>query len=110
MGCTFALDDFGSGLSSYAYLKNLPVDFLKIDGQFVRDMTRDPGHYALVESINHVGHAMGRKTIAEFVENQEVATLLGQLGVDFLQGYGIARPRPVGDMLLDSCCCPSGCQ
>ncbi|HEY6096133.1 MAG TPA: EAL domain-containing protein [Gallionellaceae bacterium] len=110
MGCTFALDDFGSGLSSYAYLKNLPVDFLKIDGQFVRDMALDVGHYALVESINHVGHAMGRKTIAEFVENQEVAVMLGALGVDFLQGYGIARPRPVGEMLLDACCSPATCQ
>ncbi|HEU0187598.1 MAG TPA: EAL domain-containing protein [Gallionellaceae bacterium] len=110
MGCTFALDDFGSGLSSYAYLKNLPVDFLKIDGQFVRDMALDAGHYALVESINHVAHAMGRKTIAEFVENADAAAMLGRLGVDFLQGYGVAKPRPVGDMLLDVCCCPRACQ
>jgi diguanylate cyclase (GGDEF)-like protein/PAS domain S-box-containing protein len=98
LGCSFALDDFGSGLSSYAYLKNLPVDFLKIDGMFVKDIVSDPTHYAMVESINHIGHVMGRKTIAEFVENQEIATILGKLGVDYLQGYGIAKPRPLGEM------------
>ena len=98
LGCSFALDDFGSGLSSYAYLKNLPVDFLKIDGIFVKDIVSDPSHYAMVESINHIGHVMGRKTIAEFVENQEIATLLGKLGVDYLQGYGIAKPRPLTEM------------
>ena len=98
LGCTFALDDFGSGLSSYAYLKNLPVDFLKIDGMFVKDMVSDATHRAMVESINHIGHVMGRKTIAEFVENQEIAAELGKLGVDFLQGYGIAKPRPLGEM------------
>lgn len=98
MGCTFALDDFGSGLSSYAYLKNLPVDFLKIDGMFVKDIVTDPTNYAMVESINHIGHVMGRKTIAEFVENQEIATILNRLGVDYLQGYGIAKPRPLSEM------------
>ena len=98
LGCTFALDDFGSGLSSYAYLKNLPVDFLKIDGMFVKDIVSDPTHYAMVESINHIGHVMGRKTIAEFVENAEIASRLSQLGVDYLQGYGIAKPRPLSEM------------
>lgn len=97
-GCSFALDDFGSGLSSYAYLKNLPVDFLKIDGMFVKDIVSDPTHYAMVESINHIGHVMGRKTIAEFVENQEIADMLSKLGVDYLQGYGIAKPRPLSEM------------
>jgi len=99
LGCTFALDDFGSGLSSYAYLKDLPVDFLKIDGMFVKDMVTDTTHHAMVESINHIGHVMGRKTIAEFVENQEIAAELGKLGVDFLQGYGIAKPRPLSEMV-----------
>lgn len=98
LGCSFALDDFGSGLSSYAYLKNLPVDFLKIDGMFVKDIVTDPTHYAMVESINHIGHVMGRKTIAEFVENMEIAALLGKLGVDYLQGYGIAKPRPLSEV------------
>ncbi|MBZ0096635.1 MAG: EAL domain-containing protein [Sulfuricella sp.] len=97
-GCSFALDDFGSGLSSYAYLKNLPVDFLKIDGVFVKDMASDPANHAMVESINHIGHVMGRKTIAEFVENQEIVKILGELGVDYMQGYGIAKPRPLGEL------------
>ena len=94
-GCKFALDDFGSGFSSYAYLKKLPVDFLKIDGMFVKDIASDIVNYAMVESINHIGHVMGRKTIAEFVENQQIVTTLTQLGVDYLQGYGIAKPRPL---------------
>ncbi|GAO36256.1 hypothetical protein SCT_1661 [Sulfuricella sp. T08] len=94
-GCSFALDDFGSGLSSYAYLKNLPVDFLKIDGVFVKDIASDPVNHAMVESINHIGHVMGRKTIAEFVENQAIVKILGELGVDYMQGYGIAKPRPL---------------
>jgi diguanylate cyclase (GGDEF)-like protein/PAS domain S-box-containing protein len=97
-GCSFALDDFGSGLSSYAYLKNLPVDFLKIDGMFVKDIASDPANHAMVESINHIGHVMGRKTIAEFVENQEIVKILGELGVDYMQGYGIAKPRPLGEL------------
>jgi EAL domain-containing protein (putative c-di-GMP-specific phosphodiesterase class I) len=97
-GCSFALDDFGSGLSSYAYLKNLPVDFLKIDGVFVKDIASDPVNHAMVESINHIGHVMGRKTIAEFVENQEIAQILEALGVDYMQGYGIAKPRPLGEL------------
>jgi len=98
-GCNFALDDFGSGLSSYAYLKNLPVDFLKIDGMFVKDIASDPTNHAMVESINHIGHVMGRKTIAEFVENQAIVQILGELGVDYMQGYGIAKPRPLGELV-----------
>jgi EAL domain-containing protein (putative c-di-GMP-specific phosphodiesterase class I) len=98
-GCNFALDDFGSGLSSYAYLKNLPVDFLKIDGVFVKDIASDPTNHAMVESINHIGHVMGRKTIAEFVENQAIVQILGELGVDYMQGYGIAKPRPLGELI-----------
>jgi diguanylate cyclase (GGDEF)-like protein/PAS domain S-box-containing protein len=92
LGCNFALDDFGSGFSSYAYLKNLPVDFLKIDGMFVKAIATDPVSYAMVESINHIGHVMGRKTIAEFVEDQSIVTVLSELGVDYMQGYGIAKP------------------
>ena len=98
IGCKFALDDFGSGFSSYAYLKQLPVDFLKIDGMFVKDIATDPADYAMVESINHIGHVMGRKTIAEFVENQRIMDTLSQLGVDYMQGYGIAKPRPLSDL------------
>ena len=97
-GCYFALDDFGSGLSSFAYLKNLPVDFLKIDGMFVKDMVEDPIDFSMVRSINDMGHVMGKKTIAEFVENDAILERLRELGVDYAQGYGIGRPRPIEKM------------
>ncbi len=97
LGCQFALDDFGSGLSSFAYLKNLPVDFLKIDGVFVKGITDDPIDLAMVKSINEIGHAMGKQTIAEFVENKVILDKLkrGEIGVDYVQGYAIGRPKPV---------------
>lgn len=94
-GVRFALDDFGSGLSSFAYLKNLPVDILKIDGQFVRDINEDPIDYAMVKAINAVGKVMGKYTVAEFVENQATVDDLRHIGVDALQGYGIHRPEPL---------------
>ncbi|MGE5026955.1 MAG: EAL domain-containing protein [Betaproteobacteria bacterium] len=98
LGCRFSLDDFGSGMSSYAYLKSLPVDFLKIDGGFVKDMVDDPIDYAMVEAINKIGHVMGIQTIAEFVENQAIMDRLHDLGVNFAQGYGIAKPSPLEEM------------
>ena len=95
IGCKFALDDFGSGLSSFAYLKNLPVDYLKIDGAFVKDMNHNAIDRAMVESIHHIGSVMNLKTIAEFVENDEILQVLKRVGVDYAQGYGIARPKPL---------------
>ena len=100
MGCCFSLDDFGSGLSSFSYLKNLKVDFLKIDGAFVRDIVDDPIDRAMVESINQVGHIMGIKTIAEYVESPEILTLLKEMGVDFVQGYEIAKPVPMSEIVI----------
>ncbi len=94
VGCRFALDDFGSGFSSFGYLKNLPVDFIKIDGLFVKDLIGDPVCREMVRSINDIGHLMGKQTIAEYVENQQVAEVLTEMGVDYLQGYGIGRPLP----------------
>ena len=95
LGCKFALDDFGSGLSSFAYLKSLPVDYLKIDGAFVKDMVNDPIDRAMVESIHNIGSVLKLQTIAEFVENDEILTALKEVGVHYAQGYGIARPEPL---------------
>ncbi|MEZ0121642.1 MAG: EAL domain-containing protein [Candidatus Reddybacter sp.] len=99
LGCKFALDDFGSGLSSFAYLKNLPVDFLKIDGMFVKGMAHDPIDHAMVKSINEIGQIMGMKTIAEFVENDEIKDMLREIGVNYVQGYGIGKPQPFERLL-----------
>jgi len=93
IGCSFALDDFGSGLSSFAYLKTLPVDFLKIDGAFVRNIANDPMDRAIVEAMNRVAHVAGLRTIAEFVENDAIVQVLREIGVDFAQGYGIGKPE-----------------
>ena len=93
MGCMFALDDFGSGLSSFAYLKKLPVDFIKIDGEFVRDITNDPMDRAIVSAINDIGHEIGLTTVAEYVESEDVLVMLKHLGVDYAQGYAVDKPK-----------------
>jgi len=91
-GCRFALDDFGSGLSSFGYLKNLPVDYVKIDGSFVKDMSTDPIDRAMVEAITRVAHVMQIQTIAEWVEDETTLQLLKTMGVDYAQGYHLGRP------------------
>jgi len=104
IGCRFALDDFGSGLSSFAYLKSLDVDYLKIDGAFVKDMAEDPIDRAMVESIHNIGSVLKLKTIAEFVEDESILNALNEVGVDYAQGYGIARPKVLptdGSSLFD---------
>jgi len=95
LGCKFALDDFGTGLSSFGYLKHFPVDFLKIDGSFVKEILHDPIDREMVRSINEIGHLTGKKTIAEFAENEEIITMLRGMGVDYAQGYGVSEPKRV---------------
>ncbi|TXI95131.1 MAG: EAL domain-containing protein [Burkholderiaceae bacterium] len=105
-GCKFSLDDFGSGLSSFAYLRTLRVDILKIDGQFVRDIETNPINLAMVKSIHEIASLMGKRTVAEFVENREILGLLKGIGVTYAQGYGLGKPMPV-DQLLKSTESPS---
>lgn len=95
LGCRFALDDFGTGLSSFGYLKHFPVDFLKIDGSFVKEILHDPIDREMVRSINEIGHLTGKQTIAEFAENDAIIDMLRTLGVDYAQGYGIDVPQQV---------------
>lgn len=99
LGCSFSLDDFGTGMSSFSYLKQLPVNHLKIDGSFIRHIDSDPIDLAMTRSINEIGHVMGMSTMAEFVESEEILQLLRQLGVDYAQGYHIAKPAPLEELL-----------
>lgn len=97
-GCRFALDDFGTGLSSFEYLKNLPVDFVKIDGQFIRNIVSDSIDYAMVKSINEIAQAMSKKTIAEFVDSEATLNTLRGMGIDYAQGNAIAEPKPLSTL------------
>jgi diguanylate cyclase (GGDEF)-like protein/PAS domain S-box-containing protein len=99
IGCQVALDDFGSGLSSFAYLKALPVNYLKIDGQFVKDISIDSVDRTFVEAINKIGHVMGLQTIAEYVEDAKILSILKEMRVDYAQGYGVHKPCPLSDIL-----------
>jgi EAL domain-containing protein (putative c-di-GMP-specific phosphodiesterase class I) len=101
LGCRFSLDDFGSGLSSFSYLKNLPSDFIKIDGKLVSNILQDPVERSIVEAINQVGQAMGLLTVAEHVESRALLEALRSIGVDYVQGYHVARPIPF-EMLSSS--------
>lgn len=101
LGCKIALDDFGSGLSSFAYLKNLPVDYLKIDGSLIKGLDTDPINVTMVNSIIHIGHTMGLKTIAEYVENDDVLNILRDMNVDYVQGYAIAEPVVIEDIKIE---------
>jgi diguanylate cyclase (GGDEF)-like protein len=99
MGCKFALDDFGTGLSSFGYLKNFPVDYLKIDGSFIKDIANDPIDEAMVKSIHDIGKIMGKKTVAEWVDCQEIVDSLKKIGVDYAQGYHFSKPQPFDNIL-----------
>ena len=101
LGCQFALDDFGSGVSSLANLKRLPVDYVKIDGDFVRGMRDDPADRVMVNSIVEISKVMGLQTIAEFVEDDSIAVMLSDMGVDYIQGYAIGRPLPIAEVFTN---------
>lgn len=100
LGCRFALDDFGSGFSTFAYLKNLPIDYLKIDGSLVRNLETDKTDREMVRAINQIGHTVGAKTIAEFVENEDILDILRDIGVNYAQGFGLQKPQEI-ELLLD---------
>lgn len=101
LGCQFALDDFGSGLSSFSQLRHLQVDYLKIDGGFIHNIDRDSINHAMVESIHNIGKQLGKRTVAEFVENERIRRILSTIGVDFAQGFGLHKPEAL-DSIRDS--------
>ncbi len=98
-GCRFSLDDFGAGMSSYAYLKSLPVDYLKIDGAFIREIEKNPSDFAIVKSICEIGHFMEKRVVAEFVQNEEAMKILQDIGVDYAQGYGVGKPHMLEELV-----------
>lgn len=101
MGCNFSLDDFGTGYASFSYLKDFPVDFVKIDGIFVREILNKPADYAMINSITEIAHFMDKKVIAEFVSDADIANALTTIGVDYGQGYHFSKPRPLDELLSD---------
>ena len=99
IGCKFSLDDFGTGVSSYEYLKELPLDYVKIDGMFITNIGDNPTDFAMAKSINDLAHFLGQKTVAECVENLDTLPALREIGIDYLQGWGIAPPRELGEII-----------
>ena len=97
-GCRFLLDDFGTGYASFSYLKTLPLDYVKIDGMFVKDITHSANDLAVVRSINEIGHFMGKLTVAEYVESDAILEQLREIGVDYAQGFAIERPAALHDV------------
>jgi EAL domain-containing protein (putative c-di-GMP-specific phosphodiesterase class I) len=98
LGCLFSLDDFGTGMHSFVHLKTLPVDYLKIDGNFIRNLAEDRIGHAMAEAINRVAHVMEIQTVAECAESPRVLALLREIGIDHVQGYAIMRPRPLAEL------------
>jgi len=101
IGCKFSLDDFGTGLASHNYLRELPVDYAKIDGTFVTNIHESRADYAMARSINDLAHFLGQETIAESVENDQIVEKLREIGVDYLQGWGVGKPKPLTDITED---------
>ncbi len=101
IGCKFSIDDFGTGLASHNYLRELPVDYVKIDGSFITNIHENRNNYAMARSINDLAHFLGQETIAESVENEAIIAKLQEIGVDYLQGWGIGRPKPLAEVALD---------
>jgi len=106
LGCRFSLDDFGSGMASFKYLQQLPVDYLKIDGSFVQDMLKNPSNHAMVEAIHHIGRVLGKYTVAEFVSDAATFEALKAMGVDYAQGYYIAPPVPLNAQFFERASLP----
>jgi EAL domain-containing protein (putative c-di-GMP-specific phosphodiesterase class I) len=101
LGCSFSLDDFGSGYASFSYLKDFPVDFVKIDGIFVREILNKPADYAMINSITEIAHFMDKRVIAEFVSDEDICEVLRSIGVDYGQGYHFGKPRPLKELLAE---------
>jgi EAL domain-containing protein (putative c-di-GMP-specific phosphodiesterase class I) len=99
LGCKLALDDFGAGFGSFFYFKNLAFDYIKIDGEYIRDLATNPLDRLLVEALVSIARGMGKKTVAEFVSGDDVTHLLRTIGVDHAQGYHIGLPRPASEVL-----------